>query len=971
MTTRDCDCCAGVEALTPLPTANRPGLDALALRVGSHATFLETMVARLTSHELDDGSRPLQRLRTREPDDPAIAMLDAWATVADVLTFYQERIGNEGYLRTATERRSVVELARLVGYTPRPGVAASAYLAFTLDDRAEVEIPAGTRAASVPGPGEQPQAFETDEALPARAAWNALAARQTRPSVLEPVTFEGTRTLYLQGTATNLRTNDVILIACDTDVRSYQIRTVEPDTGEDRTVVAYAPYGARFSPADSADDSGNDGDDRTASTPLTRLADVVAALRKDLSRQPFSRYELERPPDRIYDAAADLGPQLLTRLDPQLRDTLYAAYANASVTGVGTADLCQVVALRVAAAPFGHNAPKPRPPGNGNGNGIEGAPAADAVEDWPLAEDGSKTLALDAVYDIITPGDHVVIDRGHSDEIVARVQEVRTVSRADYDITGRVTELLLDVDWLTDDDTLLDHIRRTTVYTADDRLPLADEPIPEDVGGDSIELDGLYDGLSAGRWLLIRGERSDVVGPDDAAIDGVEASELVMLAGVTQDVHSMEDAQGNTVELASDSLHTRLLLADSLAYTYRRETVTINANVVGASHGETRRETLGSGDTTTPFQRFILAHSPLTYVAAETADGIESTLDVRVDDVRWPPTEALFVLAGDERGYETHTDDDGTTTVVFGDGAHGARVPTGVENVTAVYRSGIGSVGNVEAGQITNLVTRPLGVREVVNPQRASGGADPETRDQARRNVPLATSALDRLVSVDDHTGFARTFAGIGKAHAARLSDGRRELVHLTIAGAADAPIDPGSALDRNLRLSLRRYGDPSVPVLVVPRERIVLLISARVATHPDHLWEVVEPRVRSALLDAFGFDRRELGQDVLLSEVASVFHAVQGVDHVDIDLLTGLDESEALDPAALGAALDALAAADSASTAGGACPGDVQPAQRVPVALARIDTTVTDPSRRIRPAQLCYVDPAVPDTLILTEVTS
>ena len=47
-----------------------------------------------------------------------IALLDAWATVGDVLTFYQERIANEGYLRTATERRSVLELARLVGYAP-------------------------------------------------------------------------------------------------------------------------------------------------------------------------------------------------------------------------------------------------------------------------------------------------------------------------------------------------------------------------------------------------------------------------------------------------------------------------------------------------------------------------------------------------------------------------------------------------------------------------------------------------------------------------------------------------------------------------------------------------------------------------------------------------------------------------------------------------------------------------------------
>ena len=101
-----CGCCEGTEVLTPLPEANRPGLDRLIYRVGTQASFLESMRARLSGLSLEDpGDNPLARLTTRAPDDAAIAFLDAWATVADVLTFYQERIANEGYLRTATERR--------------------------------------------------------------------------------------------------------------------------------------------------------------------------------------------------------------------------------------------------------------------------------------------------------------------------------------------------------------------------------------------------------------------------------------------------------------------------------------------------------------------------------------------------------------------------------------------------------------------------------------------------------------------------------------------------------------------------------------------------------------------------------------------------------------------------------------------------------------------------------------------------
>ncbi len=93
--TNSCSCCNGIEALTPVPLVNRPGLDQLVYRVGTHASFLETMKARLSSLDWK-GHRPLGRLMSREAHDASIAMLDAWATVTDVLTFYQERIANEG-----------------------------------------------------------------------------------------------------------------------------------------------------------------------------------------------------------------------------------------------------------------------------------------------------------------------------------------------------------------------------------------------------------------------------------------------------------------------------------------------------------------------------------------------------------------------------------------------------------------------------------------------------------------------------------------------------------------------------------------------------------------------------------------------------------------------------------------------------------------------------------------------------------
>jgi len=234
---KSCGCCEGTHAITPVRETNRPGLKSIRYRAGTHASFLETMKARLSSTDFPE----LFGLTSRESSDPSIALLDSWATVADVLTFYQERIANEGYLRTATERRSVLELARLVGYSLKPGVAASVYLAYTLDTEYELTIPACSRSQSMPTPGELPQSFETSEPLYAKAEWNLLQPRLTKPQVLAATPV--IKKVYLKGISTNLRTNDALLIVFNQrEQELFRVTEVTPDATNDRTGVSLEPW---------------------------------------------------------------------------------------------------------------------------------------------------------------------------------------------------------------------------------------------------------------------------------------------------------------------------------------------------------------------------------------------------------------------------------------------------------------------------------------------------------------------------------------------------------------------------------------------------------------------------------------------------------------------------------------------------------------------------------------------------------
>ena len=170
-----------------------------------------------------DPRRPaLLNFTTRDDDDFSVALIDAWAVVADVLTFYQERIANESYLRTATERRSVAEMVRAIGYELAPGVAANVYLAFTLEDAPgaprEALIAVGTKVKSVPGQDEKPQTFETIEEVATRAEWNKITPRLTAPQPIS--TTMGV--VVFEGVATNLQTGDRLLIVTEASRKRWR-----------------------------------------------------------------------------------------------------------------------------------------------------------------------------------------------------------------------------------------------------------------------------------------------------------------------------------------------------------------------------------------------------------------------------------------------------------------------------------------------------------------------------------------------------------------------------------------------------------------------------------------------------------------------------------------------------------------------------------------------------------------------------
>jgi baseplate J-like protein len=817
MSTETCGCCDGVDASTPKAVDNRMGLSAIAYRIGEYVDFRDSMLAGLSSTEF----AALDALRTRDADDYTIGLIDAVACAADVLTFYQERVANESYLRTATERVSLQEMAKLIGYRLRPGVAAETQLAFALEPPktpppalpadpgafvtgipTSVTLAAGLKVQSVPGPDEKPQTFETVEEIVARPEWNAI-----RPWLSE-VRAPGrdAKETFLDGVGHNLKAGDAIVFV-----------------------------GQEFKDHPTTNNNWD-----------FRLIDSVTT-----------------DPDRNR-----------TRVRWKRGLGSVSPFSNPPVAP-------EVHVLRRRVGAFGHNAPMWLSMNRQLRIDYPGGGLAALITEWPnftIGPDASANgghVDLDSVISEIKPGGFVVLAKGEfnrPDENYPSgtyvelyiVTSTTEVSRAQFALSGKVTRLGVTGQNLAAQffAAAVPPIPRvTSIYAQSEPLPLTAYPVSDAIGGDHVPVAIAPGGLEAGRRLIVTGTQ-------------LNGAKLIHRATLVSAVANTNGAV--------------LTIKPPLPATLTRESTIVYANVALATHGETVAQILGAGDSSRSFQRFELKRLPLTYRSASNETGADSELSVRVGDVEWTEQPTLFTATATERTYTLQTDEQDKLWVTFGDGVRGARLPSGQNNVRATYRTGLGKDGNVRAETLTQLMTRPLGLKSVANPVAATGGTDPEPADQARRTMPLGTRTLGRAVSLLDYEDFALAFTGIAKADARVLQLATGPAIVITVAGQDGAPVNDGDPIRDSLTKALRDSGDPHVHVVLLSYQASTFRLGLKVKRDPAYRIADVLAAVEAALREHYSFDARSLAQPVLQSDVIAVAHSVPGVVAIDLDFLYG-----------------------------------------------------------------------------------
>lgn len=211
----------------PPPLVIPAGLSSLPRQIAAFHEFRTAMLSVI------GGKAALADWRARSSDDFGIMLLEMWAYVCDSISFYDEVIANESYLRTAQQRASLRKMVGLLGYLPRPAVAATVDLAIMAEGRQPLSLPAGTSFRSGAFPGSAPQVFEVDadsRVHPFLNKWKVVPDRPTTIDGGKNLATIALSSLLLAPATVHLKTDQIFLFEVLGISSTMQARVVKSVT---------------------------------------------------------------------------------------------------------------------------------------------------------------------------------------------------------------------------------------------------------------------------------------------------------------------------------------------------------------------------------------------------------------------------------------------------------------------------------------------------------------------------------------------------------------------------------------------------------------------------------------------------------------------------------------------------------------------------------------------------------------------
>jgi hypothetical protein len=829
---------------------NPPGLSTISDRVDDFAGFRRALLSP---------SKDEQALVEWAPaaGDLGLQVLEWWAYLADVLTFYNEQIANESYLRTAKAAPHLSDLVALIGYVPTPGVAATGQLAAlrTASHPDEpLNLPASMPVTSTATAGVPAQVFEVQGAATFEGPSEVPVTLEPNDA-LELNSSGGPAAVLLAGKVTAAKAGDQLLLveqswsgAEEDGDENWAWVTVaavtpaiDPNTGRQNTLVSFTST-ARFGP-------------RPESAAERHLIEAEHEIPR-VGTEPFTgALKLERATARAR-AAAPSGGIATPRARIASHEVLREGSASLSELNVSTAE---------AATPKVSSAA-----------GLSEVGRVGAIEAgrlggiyWRPGQSGPTTTPSRQApqYQLLRPTQTASLwsqteGSRQSSEVIATASSpavtVHLAASVRAIVPGEL--VLLDGGAAQAGPALASVDSATECLWTVPYPPPSSEHTPPDIvvahtqlGVTTLAASALESYIDPATIVLRYSFKAvgSIIGTPTPSLTGLPVKAGVPLNWSVPGGGStaiLQDATGAGVLVEVTSAGTGKVLLEASGATPATfpkplpVPLRLLLNLVTVSRGSTvASETLGSGNAALANQSFTLQRSPLTYLSA--GNGVASTLVVYVDGIAWSEVHSFYGQATDARVYTVALTSEGKATVRFGDGVNGARLSTGSGNVVATYRYGSG-LASPPAGRLTTVAKPQPNLASLANPIAVFGGADPQSAADVRQNAPASVFTFGRAISGLDYEVVAGQAAGVSRVSAVWGFDAATQRTAVTVY------VGEGEGAVAAAKAALAGAEDPNRPVSVLAATAVELTLSCTLIVAADRRVEDVQAAASSAITD-------------------------------------------------------------------------------------------------------------------------
>jgi hypothetical protein len=194
--------------------------------------------------------------------------------------------------------------------------------------------------------------------------------------------------------------------------------------------------------------------------------------------------------------------------------------------------------------------------------------------------------------------------------------------------------------------------------------------------------------------------------------------------------------------------------------------------------------------------------------------------------------------------------------------------------VVATYRVGAGAA-SPPAGKLTVIAQAFPGLRAVLNPVAAAGGADPDPPHQIRRYAPRSVLTFGRAVSVFDYEALAAGAPSVARARAVWAWNDARQRTLVTVYVGDD------EGARASAEAVLQGAGDPNRPVSVVLATARPVSLSLTLLVTPGMDAGAIVAAVTAALTDPvvglFAAANLPIGRPLFDSQIEAAVLAVRG----------------------------------------------------------------------------------------------